>query len=150
MRHYYIRVWPEQVPRSSGRARRQLLLTPSWNLFCAAQGCEDLVTDRIVNEFGEGMQAKLEHDFRSVCLHGPDRDSQPDSNFLIRFSFRHNANYFNLAGSWPGLRMPRRAHLISGLKESLQYDVGYSGCQELLTRRDIFHRLYELRCKIGF
>jgi hypothetical protein len=111
MRHYCIRVWPEQVPRSSGRARPQLLLTSGWNLFCAAQRCEDLVTDRIVNEFGEGMQAKLEHDFRSVCLHGPDSDSQPDSNFLIRFSFRQKSNYFNLAGSWPGLRMPRRAHL---------------------------------------
>ena len=37
--------------------------------------CEDLVTDSIVNEFGEGMQAKFEHDFRPVRLHCPDGNS---------------------------------------------------------------------------
>src|ERR1700693_183428 len=121
-----------------------------WYLFCAAQRCEDLVTDSIVNEFGEGMQAKLEHDFRSVRLYCSDSGSKPDSNFLIRFSLWQESNYCKLAGSWPGLRMPRFVHLISGLKESLQYHVGYSGCQELLTRRDLFHCLYQLRCKIGF
>jgi len=36
------------------------------NLFCSAWRCEDLVTDRIVNECGEGMQAKLGQDSCSV------------------------------------------------------------------------------------
>jgi hypothetical protein len=52
------------MPRASGNFCSPLV----WNLFCAAQWYEDLVTDRIVNEFGEGMQAKLEHDFRPVRL----------------------------------------------------------------------------------
>jgi len=101
-----------------------------------------------VNEFGKGMQAKLVHDSSSVRLHRPDSDAQLESNFLIRFSLRQESNYFSLAGGWPSLRIPSRFALIP--KESLQYDVGNSGGQELLARRYIFHRLYQVLCKIGF
>jgi hypothetical protein len=62
----------EIIASAYGPSKCQLPLTAGRNLFCAAQRCEDLVTDRIVNEFGEGMQAKLEHDFRPVRLHCPD------------------------------------------------------------------------------
>src|ERR1700675_1873016 len=60
-----------RMARASGNFCSPLV----WDLFCAAQWYEYLVTDRIVNEFREGMQAKLEHDFRPVRLHCPDGNS---------------------------------------------------------------------------
>jgi hypothetical protein len=45
------------------------------NLFCRAWRCEDLMTDRIVNECGEGLQAKLAQDSRSVRFDRPDSNS---------------------------------------------------------------------------
>jgi hypothetical protein len=45
------------------------------NLFCGAWNCEDLVADSIVNELGERMQAKLEHDSCPVRLGRPDGNS---------------------------------------------------------------------------
>ena len=44
-------------------------------LICSAWRCEDLVADSIVNELGERMQAKLEHDSCPVCLDRPDSNS---------------------------------------------------------------------------
>jgi hypothetical protein len=55
-----------------------------------------------VNELGERMQAKLEHDICPVGLDRPDGNSQFGGNLLIRFPFRQKSNYFYLAGIWPG------------------------------------------------
>ena len=92
-------------------------------LFCVAWRCEDPVANRIVNELGERMQAKLEHDFRPVRLDRPDGNSQPGSNLFIRFPLRQKSNYFNLAGAWPGLRMLRWVRFLPGREESPHYDV---------------------------
>src|SRR5580704_3978825 len=120
------------------------------HLFCIAWRCEDFVADRIVNELGERMQAKLDHDFRPMRLDRPDGDSQPGSDLLIRFSLRQQSNYFNFTGGWSGWRMLRRVRFLPRREESLHYDVGYSGGQKHLTRRNMFHRFYKVRCKIGF
>jgi hypothetical protein len=58
-----------------------------------------------VDEFGEGMQAKLEHDFRPVCLYGPDGNSQLRSNLLIQFAQGQKTYNFNLAGGGASLEM---------------------------------------------
>src|SRR5580704_18580109 len=97
------------------------------HLFCIAWRCEDFVADRIVNELGERMQAKLEHAFRPVRLDRPDGNSQSGGNLLLRFSLRQQSNYFNLTGGWLALRMLRRVRFLHRREESLHYDVGYSG-----------------------
>src|SRR5712692_2745611 len=98
----------------------------------------------------ERVEAKLEHDFRPVRLHRPDSDSQPGSNLLIRISLGQKPNNFHLARSRPRLPMPGWVRLIPGLEKTLQYEVGNSGGEKLLTRRDHFHGSYEVRCQIGF
>src|ERR1700676_1002420 len=96
------------------------------------------------------MQAKFEHDFRSVRLHRPASNSQLVSNLLIWFSLCQKSNNFNLAGGWPSLRIFQWVTLIPYLEKPLLYDVGYTGGQEKLTRSDVFHCLDEVRSKIGF
>src|SRR5712692_7639150 len=61
-----------------------------------------LVPDSIVNELGEGMEAELEHDLRSVRLDRPDCNSQHGRDLLICFPFGQELDDFNLARSYSG------------------------------------------------
>ena len=79
--------------------------------------------DRIMNEFGDGMQAELEHDSSAVRFHRPCR--------------------------WVSFRIIRWAGFVSGLEKARQHDVRNSGSQEKPAPGDCVHRLNEVCCKIG-
>jgi len=103
-----------------------------------------------VEELGKGMESEFDHDSRAVGLHSPDRNSQIGGYHLIGFCLGQKSNDLNLARSWLGSRPRRWGSLISILEKSLQYDVGYFGGEEELTRRDILHGVNEICREIGF
>ena len=43
---------------------------------CSTRGGDDLVADGVVDDLGEGMQAKLQHNLRPVGLYGSHGDAQ--------------------------------------------------------------------------
>src|SRR5229473_7447748 len=123
-------------------------MPPLFRLFKNVSLRNDLVANCVVNELGDGMQAKPIHDLCPVSLRRPHRDPKLRGNLLICFSLSHKSNNFNLAWSWPGLRLFRRLRLIAGLEKALQYDVGYFGGEEELARRHVSYRLHQMSCEI--
>src|SRR5580704_6962240 len=94
--------------------------------------CDDPLTDGVVEEFGERMQSKFLHDFRSVCFYSPDADSEIGGNHLICFPLCQKSNNFSLARSWPWFATFWQVSLLSTLQKPFHYDFGYFGRQKEL------------------
>src|SRR6266849_7082128 len=104
----------------------------------------------IVNQLGERMEAKLEHDLSSVCLNGPDRDSQLRRNLFVRFPLGQETHDFELAWSCSGPCPFPLLMLAPWLQKSLQHNFGYFVGEETLALRNDFHSLREALREIGF
>jgi hypothetical protein len=109
-----------------------------------------LMPDSIVNELGEGMEAELEHDLRSVRLDRPDCNSQRGRDLLICFPLGQELDDFNLARSDSGTCPLALLMLASRLEKSFQHDFGYLGGEETLTVRNGFHGFREAVREIRF
>ena len=85
------------------------------------------MADRIVNEFGEGMEVELEHDFSAVSLDGPERDSQQCSDLFIRFPLGQQTDDFYLARSRSGACPLPLLMTPFCFEKSIENDFGYFG-----------------------
>src|ERR1700730_17141035 len=118
--------------------------------YLAALQCGYPVAHSVVDELGQRMEAQLEHDLSSVCLNGPDGDSQLRCDFLICFPLGQEADDFNLARSGSGTGPLTSPMPASCLEKSLQHDFGYFRCEETLALRNGFHGFREALREIGF
>ena len=118
--------------------------------YLAPLHCGYPVAHSVVDELGQRMEAKLEHDLSSVCLNGPDGDSQLRCDLLIRFPLGQEADDFNFARSGSGTGPLTSPMPASCLEKSLQHDFGYFRCEETLALRNSFHGFREALREIGF
>src|ERR1700687_117324 len=92
---------------------------------CAGWRRNNLVSNGIVDQLGDRMDAKFEHKLGPMGLHSPHRDTQQCGDLFIGSSFAQKPNDFQLAGGrllvWP--LCP--AGLLVRLNESAQHDLGY-------------------------
>lgn len=60
-----------------------------------------------MNKLGQRMEAKLQHDFTAMSLHGSDGDSKVGGKLFIGFAFGQEADNFELARSYSGAELSR-------------------------------------------
>src|SRR5229473_6332960 len=94
------------------------------------------------------MHSKLEHDFSSVRFNGPDRDSQPRRNLLVRLPPSQETDDFEFAWSWSG---PCPFFMLACcFEKSFQHDFRHLWGEETLALRNCFHGFRETVREIGF
>src|SRR5579862_5106718 len=95
------------------------------------------------------MEAKLEHDSRSVRLDSSDSNSQESSDLLIRFALGQQADDFNLPWSCSDA-CPPAVLTPAFLEKSIQYDIRHLWSEKPFTLGNGLYGFPEGISEIGF